>query len=448
MKKSSIKPQFLIILSFLCVILIGAILLMLPFATINRSGLGFIDALFVATSATCVTGLSTIHVGTTLSLFGRIVLAVLIEIGGLSFLTLISFVFALIGGKENISQMNLMKEALNQESFKGLYALVKKIVVIAFSIQLVGALSYFLIFLCKYHFSVGTSLEYGLFHAVSAFNNAGFDILTDPSVTSLMAYKDDIGINLTTMILIVLGGIGFIVLTDIFKKKKWRKFELHTKVVLVMTASLIFGGAILFKLFYTLNDEPITWLQAFFQSVTARTAGFLTLDASTLPSNSGAYIVMLILMFVGASPCSTGGGFKTTSLFVLLVTVISFIKGTSIHAFKRKIPNTIISKVLILFVSELLYIFIIVAAIGVIENSVKSGITLDAITLETVSAFGTVGLSTGITSSLHVASKILIIITMYIGRLGPLTLLSFWNNRKEAIIEKNIKFIEGNITVG
>ena len=157
---------------------------------------------------------------------------------------------------------------------------------------------------------------------------------------------------------------------------------------------------------------------------------------------------MLILMFVGASPCSTGGGFKTTSLFVLLVTVISFIKGTSIHAFKRKIPNTIISKVLILFVSELLYIFIIVAAIGVIENGVKSGITLDAITLETISAFATVGLSTGITGSLHVASKILIIITMYIGRLGPLTLLSFWNNRKEAIIEKNIKFVEGNITVG
>lgn len=443
--KKKLKPQFLIIISFLCVILVGTLILLLPISTKDRKGLPFIDALFLATSSTCVTGLSTVSVGEALSTFGHLTVLIMIEIGGLSFLTLVSFIYSLVGAKIGISSRLLMKETLNQDTSRGVVQLVKKVVPLAVIIQLIGIVLLFFIFKFRYDYSFVTSLKYGLFHAVSAFNNAGIDIFRN-EMPSLIPYSSDVMLNIIIMVLITLGGLGFIVIIDVLSKRRWYKLQLHTKLVLIVTIIILVTGALGYKLFFYLSGDNITWLQAFFQSVTTRTAGFASIDQARVEACKPAYLLSVIQMFIGASPCSTGGGLKTTTFSVIIISILCFSKGQTPNVFKRKINQQTINKVFILFVVEISYLALAILLACVFEA--KSPFSLESIAYEVISAFDTVGLSTGITSSLNVATKILIIITMFIGRLGPLTFISMWTSRTNLIMSRDVKFVEGKILIG
>lgn len=443
--KKKLKPQFLIIISFLCVILVGTLILLLPISTKDRKGLPFIDALFLATSSTCVTGLSTVSVGEALSTFGHLTVLIMIEIGGLSFLTLVSFIYSLVGAKIGISSRLLMKETLNQDTSRGVVQLVKKVVPLAVIIQLIGIVLLFFIFKFRYDYSFVTSLKYGLFHAVSAFNNAGIDIFRN-EMPSLIPYSSDVMLNVIIMVLITLGGLGFIVIIDVLSKRRWYKLQLHTKLVLIVTIIILVTGALGYKLFFYLSGDNITWLQAFFQSVTTRTAGFASIDQARVEACKPAYLLSVIQMFIGASPCSTGGGLKTTTFSVIIISILCFSKGQTPNVFKRKINQQTINKVFILFVVEISYLALAILLACAFEA--KSPFSLESIAYEVISAFDTVGLSTGITSSLNVATKILIIITMFIGRLGPLTFISMWTSRTNLIMSRDVKFVEGKILIG
>ena len=417
------------------VITIGTVLFMLPFSTTKSEGLNFIDALFMATSSVCVTGLSVVgNVGTDFSVFGKVVMAILIEIGGLSFITLAAFVFVLLGVKIGIGNRYLMKEALNQNSATGIVKLVIRIMKITLSIQVVGAIINLIGFSRYYSFPEAIGIS--IFHSISAFNNAGLDIFGYDS--SMIMFRDDILINVTTMVLIVLGGLGFVVITDLFKVHSWKRFSVHTKIVLVTTLFLIvFGTA-----FFYLAMPSLTFMQALFQSITARTAGFATVDMASL--SNPAYLVMIFLMIIGASPCSTGGGLKTTTFFVISLAIIYFAKGKTPRAFSRSISRQTVFKAAVLVVFSLFYIFIIATSICFFEPSLG----IKEIMFETVSAFGTVGLSMGITSSLSVGSKLLLCLTMFVGRLGPLTVINLLNHNTLVEANDEIKYVEGKVIIG
>ena len=440
MTKRKISPYLIIILSYLFVILIGAILFWLPFSTVDNQGLSVMESFFTATSAICVTGLSVIpNLGETLSVFGKIVLAILIEVGGLGFLTLAVFMFIVLGLKIGIAERFLMKEALNQNSARGVIRLIKAIILITLSIQFFGMLINLIVFLDGNTFFKALGLS--AFHSISSFNNAGFDIFGFDN--SMVNYGSNILLNINTMLLIVLGGIGFIVIYDVIdsiKKKDLKKLSRHTKVVLIVSLVLIISGMLLMKL--SMYNQ-IGWLEALFQSITARTAGFSTIDISTV--SPPAYMVLIFLMFVGASPTSTGGGIKTTTLFVLIATIISYARGKSPKIFSRKISQHSIFKAFSLTVFVITYIIMISFLILLVED----GFGINETVFEVVSAFGTVGLSMGITSSLSPISQILISITMLFGRLGPLTVISIWNkNRIRESEEEDIKYIEEKIIIG
>lgn len=445
MKIKKIKPSVLIIISFFIVILTGTLLLMLPISGANRKGLSFLDSLFLATSSTCVTGLSTINVGTSLSTFGHIIVLLMIEIGGLSFLTLVSFIYSLVGAKIGISSRQLMKESLNQDTSKGIVSLVKKVVLVAGAIQLLGIIALFIVFIGVYKYDFITSIKYAVFHSISAFNNAGIDIFEN-ELSSLISYSNDIAINIIIMLLIIFGGLGFIVIIELISKRRWNKLSIHSKIVLITTVSLLISSTLLYKLFFHLSGDDITWLQASFQAVTTRTAGFQSIEQSRLENCQPAYLLSIFLMFIGASPSSTGGGIKTTSFAVILIFIISFAKGKSPTVFKRKISQQTINKVFVLFIVEIIYIALSVMFVSAFEAN--SNLSITAIVYEVISAFETVGLSMGITSSLNVMSKIIIIITMFIGRLGPLTFLSMWTSRNNLIKQKDIDYVEAKIIIG
>ena len=435
-------PSMSIVLSFLLIILIGTICLILPVATTDQEGLPFVDALFIATSATCVTGLSTIPTGAALSIFGKVVLMIMIEIGGLSFLTLVSFLFVLFGIQLSFDAKMVMKDALNQETLDGIRKAILRIIVIALVVQVLGAGASFLVFFYQYQVDWQEALSYGIFHSISAFNNAGFDIFELPEA-SMIFFKDDIWLNIITMALIITGGLGFVTIFDVVKKRNWHKFTLNTKIVLIMTLILIVAGTILFKLF---NWKEMSFLQAMFSSVTARTAGFASFDMANL--SGASYVTMIALMFIGASPCSTGGGFKTTSLFILLSALSGYIRGRSPRAFHRKISQSQIEKTLALFTLEIAYLVVSITLICAIEGAIGSGLDPKILIFETISAFATVGLSQGATALLSIGSKAIIIITMFVGRLGPLTIVSIWNDRNSMLRERAIGLVEEKIVIG
>lgn len=434
MKKLHLTPYGTIILTFLVTILIGTLLLSLPVAMESKQSMGFVNSLFMSTSAVCVTGLSVFtDVGTSLSLFGQIVLLILIEIGGLSFLTIMTFVFYLLGVKIGISERFLLKEALNQNTTHGIVKMIRRTIVIALVIQTIGALINLIVFIPDYG---AKGIFVSIFHSVSSFNNAGFDIFGNGD--SLITYSNNILLNINTMVLIVLGGLGFIVIYDVLTLKKNRKLATHSKIVLLMTTILIVGGMLLLKL----SMPSMSWMEAIFQSITARTAGFATIDMSTV--NNPAHMVLIFLMFVGASPCSTGGGLKTTTLFVIIIYIISFAKGKSPVIGYRKISNQSLFKALALVAFSILYVVVIIFGISLAEK----GLTIKEITFETISAFATVGLSMNVTPTLSIASKVLLCATMFIGRLGPLTIISIMNRNWTKASKDTIVYVEENVIIG
>ena len=435
MRVRKIHPYILIISSFVSVILLGTLLLLLPISAKDGNSIGFIDSLFMSTSAVCVTGLATVSVANNLSVFGQIVMCVLMEIGGLSIITIAVFIFAILGAKIGVSNRILIKEALNQNSVKGVIGLVKKIIFTTLIIQGVGTIINLIALMPHYDYNFGRSLYVSIFHTVASFNNAGFDIFGDDS---MLGFSSDVLLNVTTMILIVLGGIGFIVIDDIIRKRRWKRLTLHTKLTLIITAILIIGGALLFRM----AQSNATWMQSFFTSITCRTAGFATFDMAEL--SNGGYLICVGLMFIGASPCSTGGGIKTTTIIVILIAIYHFATGKTAKAFGRKIPNNVIFKAFVLYVIAFIFLVVGIFVVACIE----ADIDLKKIIFECVSAFSTTGLSMGITKSLSIGSKLVLCVLMLFGRLGPLTIIGVVNKNWMNESRSDIKYVEEGVYVG
>ena len=410
-----IKPGRIIVLGFLIVILLGTILLMLPISINEGENVSFIDALFTSTSAVCVTGLIAIDTADTFTVFGRTVVALLFQIGGLGVTSVGVGFIMLLKKKIGIKERTLIKESMNLDSLKGVVKLVKSILIMTLIFESIGVILSYIVFSKDY--APLDALGISLFHSIAAFNNSGFDILG--GLQNLIPYQSNVILNLTTCGLIIFGGIGFLVIKEIIEVRSFKKFTLHTKIVLIMTGILLVVGTILLKL-----TEDISWLGAFFFSTSARTAGFSTYPLSNF-TNAGLF-VLIILMFIGASPGSTGGGIKTTTLFTLNKSIYSTSTNKHCTAFKRKIPLGVILKA---FNVTILALFVI--CIGTFILSIlEPNYTFMQLLFEVTSAFGTVGLSTGITPDLSALSKFIISLIMFIGRLGPMTIATIWSFKK------------------
>lgn len=427
-KKQS--PARIIAFGFAVVILIGSILLMLPCSIQEGIQVRYIDALYTSTSAVCVTGLIAIDAGDTFTPVGQFFLALLIQIGGLGVTAVGTGIIVVMGKRVNLKGRTLIRESLNLDSGKGLILFVKDIFLTTLIFELCGAILSFTVFIKDYPLlkAVGISL----FHSVAAFNNSGFDILGN--LQNLIPYRDNSMLNLVTCGLIFFGGIGFLVIRELWTKRlRWSRLSMHAKVVLCMSGVLTVLGTIMIKL-----TENITWLGALFHSVSARTAGFSTYSLGEF-SQSGL-MVIIILMFIGASPGSTGGGIKTSTLFVLLQGIKSAATNKSEKAFHYSVPKDAFRKAAVITLLALGIVFTGTYLMTMMEPEISF---IDSL-FEITSAFGTVGLSVGITPGLCDGSKLLSILIMYIGRLGPLTVASLWYFSKG----EHVEFPMGNITIG
>lgn len=406
-------------LGFAVIILIGSFLLSLPIATQNGKGLDGLDAFFTATSATCVTGLVVVDTGSTFSLFGELVILSLIQIGGLGFMTFATLIALLIGRKISFRERLLIQESLNYTSPQGSVKLIKTILLFTLIAEGIGSLLLAIRF--SFDMPLQKAIYYGIFHAVSNFNNAGFDLMGE--FRSLTGYVDDPTVTLTVCILIILGGIGFIVVHNVYENRTFRKISLHSKVVLATTAILLTVGTILIFILEYNNPktlQPLSLggkvLASFFNSVTPRTAGSNTLNIPDLTIST--LFLTIIFMFIGASPGSTGGGIKTTTFATLMGAAWSQIKGKrDVEFFRYRIIPTMIYKSLTIILIALMLIIGVTMILSITEPTNDFLMIL----FETVSAFGTVGLSMGLTPELTTVGKIIISIAMFIGRLGPLT---------------------------
>lgn len=431
--KSKLGPAQILVLGFLIIIIIGALLLSLPIASNNNQSLPYLDALFTATSATCVTGLIVVNTYAHWSLFGKVVIISLIQIGGLGFMTLVSMIFVLLGKKITLKDRLVMQEALGSDTTAGIVKFTKKIVMGTLIVEGVGAVFLALRFIPEYGLLKGS--WYSVFHAISGFCNAGFDIIGD---ASLSPYVGDPIINITIMVMIILGGLGFAVWIDLIQgiKRKfqmperftWRqafdRLALHTKLVVTITLFLIFFGFVFFFLTEFTNPATLGALSfkekvfaAFFQSVSPRTAGFNTISLDAMRDSSK--FMMMILMFIGGSPAGTAGGIKTIAAGILILSTISTLRGReSTEIFKRKIPLKAVLRSLTVIIISLG----VVLGITIILSFTEDAQFIDLL-FEATSGFATVGSTLGITPNLSFVGKIIIIIDMFIGRLGPVTMV-------------------------
>lgn len=414
---TKLSPAQFLVLGYLVVITIGTFLLMLPQASTTRGSIGFLTALFTATSATCVTGLIVVNTSTAFTVFGQVIIMVLIQVGGLGIMTMSTLIALILGKKISLKERILIQEDLNQFKISGLLRLIQYVIALTLSIQGIGAL--FLFIRLRNDYSIFRSIYFSIFHAISAFNNAGFDLFG----TSLEGYFGDPIINLTVISLIVLGGLGFAVIVELLGWEGKKKFSLQTKLVLTVTGLLtIVSFAIIFVLetgnLNTIADASLgdKIISSFFLSITPRTAGFNTIPTGSLRSTTLFFIV--IAMFIGASPGSTGGGIKTTTFGLIVVTAFNKIRNKKdIEFYKRRVDYEVVFKALTIILLALGIVLLMTFILTITED----GQFLE-ILFEVVSAFGTVGLSTGITGELTSIGRVLIIITMFLGRVGPLTL--------------------------
>lgn len=445
-RRGKVSPVRTIVLSFGFIIFLGTALLMLPIASRNRESAGFLTALFSSTSATCVTGLVVVETGLQWSAFGQAVILCLIQIGGLGFMTVISAFFFLSGRKIGLKERMVIAQSYSLNSLQGVVALVRKAALWTFSAEGIGAVILTIRFAADMSF--GRAVWCGVFHSVSAFCNAGFDILASVETGgSLTAYAGDAIVNVTLMLLILCGGLGFFVLGDIFTNRKWRKFSVYTKLVLVINALLLLGGAAVFAALEWSNPESFGTLNAgekilaaFFQSVTTRTAGFYTVHQGSL--SEAALAVSDLLMFIGGSSGSTAGGVKTVTFGVTVLSAIAALRGKSkVTVFKRTISQQQLRDATCL----ISVMFALVFA-GTVFVSVANGVGLSDALFEVISALCTVGLSTGITAGLGAATKLLLILYMFFGRVGIMTfsLAFLFGDRTE----ERYSFAEEKIMIG
>lgn len=450
MKKG--HPYLAIIGSFISIILIGTLLLLLPISAKDRHTIGFPNSLFMSTSCVCVTGLSVLpnSVAADLSIFGKFVMYLLMEVGGLSIITIAVFFFTILGAKLGITNKLILKEQLNQNSQIGLLKLVKRIIIISFSIQLIGTLiNWYPVYdLLKNTNGGGVVKAFFIstFHSCAAFNNAGFDVFGSNSMEAFASNAHVVStlsvyiINISTMVMILLGGIGFVILTDVIDNRfVWRKFRLHTKITLVTTLCLFLFGGLFLKF-----SSDMKLLEAFFTAVTCRTAGFATYNMAGLHNHPVAYLITILLMFIGASPCSCGGGIKTTTVAIIAVAVWYYAIGRRVKLFKRNISYRDVFKAFVLLNMGIVLVFVTT----VLFLASQPNIGLEMGLFEVISAFSTTGLSMGVTSSLSVFNKIMLSVVMLFGRLGPLTVIGVLNKHWMDEAPEAIKYPEEGVIIG
>lgn len=441
-KPIKLSPQQTLALGFAVIIVLGSFLLWMPAASVEGSSLSYIDALFMATSATCVTGLILVDTATHFTHFGQIVLLVMVQLGGLGFMTMTTWFAIVVRKRISLRERLVLKESLNQISIEGIVRLIKNVVVYSLVVESIAAF----IFAIRWSFEMplGKAIYYGVFHAVSLFNNAGFELVG--GYRNLTPYVGDFVINTVSMILVILGGIGFIVMSELIDYSKTRQLSLHSKIVLSVSGFLVAFGALVIFIFefsntHTLGPLPVfdKILAAFFQSVSTRSSGTNTVDITSL--RQATQFFMVLLMFIGAAPGSTGGGIKVTTFAILIAAMITMIRRKEdVVLFRYRLAQEYTHRALTVTFLSLLLIFIVTMLLLATHDY-----SFLMILFETTSAFGTVGLSMGLTPHLTFTGKIVIILMMYAGRLGPVTL-------SYALQPKNKKelyhYPEGKITIG
>jgi trk system potassium uptake protein TrkH len=443
-----LSPTRIFVLSFAGVILVGAIFLSFSFSVI-KDPLTFVDALFTSASAVCVTGLVVIDIGKDLSLLGQVITIVLFQVGGLGIITFSTVFFVLMGRGISFKGREIVQSTFLHTPTRDFITIVKSVLKFTFFFEFIGMLLLFTRF--SQDFPMGVALYQAIYHAISAFNNCGYSLFSD----SLIGYQGDLVINLTITGLIILGGLGFIVQYEIFSKLKGiqKKFSIHSRIVLGTTAILVFGGAIIFYLFernHIIKDLPILTkvLVSLFQSITPRTCGFNTVDIGLL--TNATVLFLIVLMFIGASPGSTGGGVKTTSAALLILMIWNRLKGNEeVNIFSRTIPREIVSRTISIIFASAFSVSVITSLLlivggGDLPPAGSRHLFIEYI-FEAVSAFGTVGLSMGVTPKMNDVQKLAIILMMFAGRVGPLT-LAFSLSRGGG--EKRITYAEEGVMVG
>lgn len=438
----------IIMLGFLIGALLGALLLTLPISARPGQSIGFLDALFVSTSSICVTGLSTVNIGQTFSAFGQVVLLLLIQFGGLGIVTFTTMVLWLFGRRITLADRMLIQSAYNLDTLSGLVRLTMRILKVTLCLEGLGAVGYAIVFIPEYGYR---GIWYSIFHAVSAFCNAGIDLLGG---NSFCGYRDNVIMNLTTVFLIIVSGLGFPVYWEVARVLRprrsdgryGRKMNLQAKIVLTATLALILAGAALTLLFEYDNPAtlgPLGWprkaLAALFQSVTLRTAGFATIPQENF--RSASCLVYLVFMFIGGSPAGTAGGVKTVTIVMLIASMLANIKGKKdVTVMNRKIADEAIRRC----VAIVTFSFSVLMALTVALLAVQRSDFLDTL-YEMTSAIATVGLSRGLTGALYPAGKLIVTLTMYLGRIGPITLALVFNSRTPA---DNISYADSKVIIG
>lgn len=449
MKKRRFTTTRIIMLGFLLGAMAGAVCLMLPFSVRSGQKINPLDALFVAMSSVCVTGLSTVNIGQTFSAFGQAVLLLLIQFGGLGIVTFTTMVLCVFRRRITLSDRMLIQSAYNLDTLSGLVKLTGRILRVTLCLEGLGALGYSLVFVPRYG---AKGIWYSVFHAVSAFCNAGIDLLGG---NSFCGYADNVILNFTTIFLIIVSGLGFPVYWEIARAVRpgretgsayRRKMSLQARIVIAATLTLILAGAALTLLFEYDNPDtlggmpwPEKLMAALFQSVTLRTAGFATIPQEAFRPVS--CLVYLILMFIGGSPAGTAGGVKTVTVVLLFASMFANIRGKrDVSVMRRKIADETIRRCAAIVVFSLSALLVLTVAL----LAVQGGTFLDAM-YEMTSAIATVGLSRGLTGLLNPAGKLIVTLTMYLGRIGPITLALAFNSHKPP---ENISYAESKIIVG
>lgn len=443
-KRDRIKTPQILVFGFGLIIVFGTMLLMLPQATAVGESPGVLTALFTATSAVCVTGLVVVDTATYWSGFGHGVILFLIQVGGLGFMTMTTFIFLIAGKRITIKERILIKDSLSSNTLEGVVKFVIYILMFTFVVEVIGAVLLSTRFIPEYGLSEGIKMS--VFHSISAFCNAGFDLMGD--YRSVTPYVEDAIVSLTIMMLIVLGGIGFAVINDLFKVRNLKQINLHTKVVLSVSGALIASAALLFFLLESGNPQTLgnlSWpgkmLASLFMAITPRTAGFNTIDTASL--TNGTLIIVMVLMFIGGSPGSTAGGIKTSTFGVVLFSLVSILRGRKeTEAFGRTITSDVVKRAIAIIIIGVILLMFDIVLLTITESA-----SLTEIMFEAISAFGTVGLSMGITPDLTPIGRMIIIITMFIGRVGPLTMAFAIREIQSTHESGRYKYPDGKILV-
>ena len=443
-KKVYFSPYITILMSFFIVILIGGRILSLPFVTVSGKGTNLIEGIFTATSAVCVTGLTVNDVSTTYNLIGKTIILVLIQLGGIGLITFSSLLILLISKEISYYTKKIVQEDINAETVFNIQKYIKKVIITVLLIELIGAAVLFFEFIKKFKFL--KAIYYSVFHSVSAFCNAGFSLFSD----NLESFKGSIIINTVIPILIIVGGLGFSTIINVYKylRKKDKRITTTSKITLKVTLGFVVFGAFFIFIFEHANIKTIgnyTFIEkigaAFFQSVTTRTAGFNTMSLAGMKEITA--LLFIFFMFIGASPGSTGGGVKTTTFGLIVLGVITIIKNEEYIEYNgRKISWTNFNRAISIVFISVCYIVIILFLLILLEPDIN----VMNLLFELVSAFGTVGVTRNLTPYLGNISKILVIITMFVGRVGPLTIVSALSLKK--IKSGKYKYPEENILIG